>query len=137
MHRTPAARRYRRRSTIIAAVYIALVAANTVATHGYAAPVELLAALAVVSALPIIALLVALGIYLREESDEYVRDSIVMSMVFGLGALLSLSSLLGMLQFAGVVGPLPVFLAFPIWWAASGIARCVIGWRDGRSSARA
>lgn len=136
MHRTPAARRYLRRFSIVTAIYIALVAANMAATHVFAPPLEVEAALAVIAALPIIAMLMVLGLYLREETDEFVRDRLILSMFIGLGVLLSLSSLLGMLQFSGVVGSLPVFLAFPIWCGAWGIAQTVLAWRDRRTQAQ-
>lgn len=135
MNRTPAAQRYLRRFTIVTAAYILLIAANVGVSRAFDPSQTVLGLMAIVAALPIVGMLIVLGIYLREESDEFVRDRIVLSMLIGLGVLLSLSSILGMLQFEGLVGELPVFLAFPIWCGAWGIAQSLLALRDKRADA--
>ncbi|MHA3841276.1 hypothetical protein ACX0GZ_08655 [Sphingomonas aestuarii] len=135
MNRTPAAQRYLRRFTVVTAAYILLIAANVGVSRAFDPSQTVLGLMAIVAALPIVGMLIVLGIYLREESDEFVRDRIVLSMLIGLGVLLSLSSILGMLQFEGLVGELPVFLAFPIWCGAWGIAQSLLALRDKRADA--
>lgn len=135
MNRTPAAQRYLRRFTLVTAAYVLLIAANVGVSWAFDPSQTILALMAIVAALPIVGMLIVLGIYLREESDEFVRDRIVLSMLIGLGVLLSLSSILGMLQFEGLVGELPVFLAFPIWCGAWGIAQSLLALRDKRADA--
>lgn len=135
MDRTPAAQRYLRRFTLVTAVYVLLIAANVGVSWAFDPSQTILGLMAIVAALPIVGMLIVLGIYLREESDEFVRDRIVLSMLIGLGVLLSLSSILGMLQFEGLVGELPVFLAFPIWCGAWGIAQSLLALRDKRADA--
>jgi len=134
MHRTPAAQRYTRRTWAVAAAYLGLIAANTAMTHAFSPPRVLVAAMAVASALPIIAMIALLGLYLREETDEYVRNRSVLSMLLALGAVLSLSSVLGMLQFGGLIGHVPIFLAFVAWACAWGIARSWLERRDRRAA---
>lgn len=135
MDRTPAAQRYLRRFTLVTAAYVLLIAANVGVSWTFDPSQTILGLMAIVAALPIVGMLIVLGIYLREESDEFVRDRIVLSMLIGLGVLLSLSSILGMLQFEGLVGELPVFLAFPIWCGAWGIAQSLLALRDKRADA--
>jgi len=131
--RTEAAKRYQRRFAVVTALYIALVATNTALTH-LGDPAPFVAGLmAVLTALPIAAMLALLGIYLREETDEFVRDRTIMSMLIATGVLLSVASIIGMLQFEDLVGTVKVFLAFPLWCAVWGIAQLSLNWRDRRA----
>jgi predicted DNA repair protein MutK len=130
--RTAAAKRYQRRMIIVSMAYVALIGANTALTHLFAPPAAILAAMAVVSALPIAFMLATLGLYLEEESDEFVRDRIIRSMLIAIGILLSATSVIGMLQFEQLVGEVPVFLAFPLWCGIWGIAQSFLSWRDKR-----
>lgn len=135
MNRTLAAQRYLRRFTVVTAAYVLLIAANVGVSRAFDPSQTVLGLMAILTALPIVGMLAVLGIYLREENDEFVRDRIILSMLVGLGVLLSLSSILGMLQFERLVGELPVFLAFPIWCGAWGIAQSLLAWRDKRADA--
>lgn len=132
MSYTPAAHRYRRRFSAVTGAYVALIAANTGVSIAFDPPQAVLGAMAFVTALPIIGMLVVIGLYLREETDEFIRDRIVTSMLIGLGILFSVTSILGLLQFERIVGSLPVFLAFPLWCAAWGLTQGVLAVRDRR-----
>lgn len=136
VHRTPAARRYGRRMAVITTVYVALIVANAAASRIFDPPRAALAIMAVVTALPIVAMIGAIGLYLRDETDEFVRQRIVTAMLIGLGILFSVTSVLGFLQFEHIVGELPVFLAFPLWCAAWGMTHAVLSQRDRRLDAR-
>lgn len=131
--RTSAAKRYTRNIALVSTVYVALVAANTAVTHLLDPPAAVMGAMAVLTALPIVGMLALLGIYLREETDEFVRDRIIYSMLIAIGILLSASSIIGMLQFEKLVGDVPVFLAFPLWCGIWGIAQSWLSWRDKRA----
>lgn len=131
--RTAAANRYNRRFTVVTAAYVLLVGANVWVSKAMSPAPAVLGVMAVVTALPIVGMLGVLGLYLREETDEFLRDRIVVSMLVGIGFLLSLTSILGMLQFEGLVGQVPVFLAFPIWCGVWGITQAILCWRDRRA----
>ena len=133
MHRTLAARRYVRRFSTVSGLYVALIAANTGISHALDPSRAVLGLMAVLTALPIVAMLVVIGLYLREETDEFVRDRIVTSMLIGLGILFAATSVLGLLQFEGIVGSLPVFLAFPLWCATWGLTQSALAMRDRRA----
>jgi len=134
---TTAAKRYTHRFTIVMTIYCLMIGANVAISRILEPGAVVLATMAVLTALPIIAMLGVLGIYLKEETDEFVRDRIVVSMLIGLGFLLSLTSILGFLQFEDLVGDLPVFLAFPIWCGAWGVTQGILAWRDKRSDGAA
>ncbi len=135
MQGTPAAQRYTRRSRVAAIAYIALVAASAAMPHVVSPPRALMAALAVASALPILALLMLLAAYLREETDEYVRNRTILAMLLATGVVLVLSSVVGILQIGGLAGPVPVFLAFVVWSGAWGIAKAWLEWRGRHQTA--
>lgn len=136
MHITPAARNYRRRSWRTAITYVAVIAANTSINHFFPDQSLLITVMAVISALPIIALIAVLAVYLREETDEYVRNRSVLSILLALGVVLSLSSMLGMLQLGGLVGHVPIFLVFVAWACTWGITKFWLEWRDRRGMAK-
>lgn len=136
MHRTPAAQRYTQRTWGISVVYIALVTVNTVMTHAFSPPRALAVAVAVASALPVVALIVTLARYLREETDEYIRNRSIHALLLALGVMLSLSSVLGMLQIGQVIGRVPIFLTFVVWACAWGIATLWLERRDRRDAAQ-
>lgn len=131
--RTAAANRYTRHFSIVTAVYCFMVGANVWVSRVLDPSAPILAAMAILTALPIIGMLVVLGVYLRDETDEFIRNRLVTAMLVGLGFLLSLTSVLGFLQFEDLVGELPVFLAFPIWCAAWGMTLGYLTWRDKRA----
>jgi len=134
---TQAGQRYVRRFVPITMIYGFMIAVNVVATAKLAPGPILAAALAILTALPVLGMIVVLGIYLRDETDEFQRDRHIVAMMVATGVLLALTSVLGMLQYAKLVGDLQVFLAFPIWCAVWGITQWAMCWRDKRADAGA
>jgi hypothetical protein len=126
----PAGRRYIKRfvPTMIAYV-VALFGAQYLihSLHPTGAP---LVALAVLPALPIIGVIAVIGLYVVEESDEYLRQRAISGMLVGLALMLGLASAWGFLEEAGVVPHLPAYWAFVIWCAAWGLAQCLMALRD-------
>lgn len=93
------------------------------------------AALVVVSvlpALPIIAILGVMGLYLLEETDEFLRQRIATSMLVGTGVLLAAVTIYAFLTNGGAIkaDAEVLMMAFPLWCAAWGAAQCVMRWRD-------
>jgi RsiW-degrading membrane proteinase PrsW (M82 family) len=72
--------------------------------------------LAALPTVPIIAVLVAVGIYLRDEKDEYQRDLMVKSMLWGTAGVLSLSTFLAFLHSFGWTGSVSPFTEFVAFW---------------------
>ncbi len=129
--RTTAAKRYQRRFSAVTSTYVALIVANVVISRALEPSQPVLALMAVVTALPIVGMIAAMGFYLRDETDEFIRNRLVTAMLIALGILFSATSILGFLQFERIVADLPVFLAFPIWCGLFGIIVAVLNWRDG------
>ena len=73
-------------------------------------------ALAALPTVPIIGVLAAVGIYLRDEKDEYQRDLMVKSMLWGTAGVLSLSTFLAFLHSFGWTGSVSPFTEFVAFW---------------------
>ena len=88
---------------------------------------SILYVLAVLPALPIIASLVVVGLYLSEETDEFQRRLIEWSLLWAMGGTLATTSVCGFLEmFAHVhltsqYGS-PLIWVFPLFWVSTGIA---------------
>lgn len=126
----PAQRRYIRRFMPLMAGYILiLLAANRVADTRHVDGAAL-ALLSLLPTLPLLGVILVMGLYLREEADEYLRNRLVVAMLGGTGLLLAAATIWGFLENSGLVGHPPTFLAFPFWCGAMGIAHCVMALRD-------
>lgn len=130
MTSSPAARRYLKRFVptmlaYLAALFGANYAIETLHPTGMA-----LFALAILPALPIVGVIAVIGLYVIEETDEYVRQTIVSSMLAGLAIMLSVATVWGFLEEAGVVPHLAGYWAFVIWCGAWGLAQCGYRLRD-------
>ena len=131
MHsKTPAARRYLKRFVPTMMAYVVLVIATSLIVAKLHPAGAALVALSVLPALPILGILVVIGLYVREESDEYVRQRLVVAMLFGIGVVLAAATVLGFLQIYHAIGQIDVFWAFPVWCASWGLAQCAMAWRD-------
>ena len=98
------------------------------ALHRFHPTGAMLYALAVLPAIPIIGIIVVVGLYLAEEKDEFPRNLLVQALLWGLGAILSLTSVWGFLQLYAHVHPFQPFMAFPLFWMFQGIATAVLRW---------
>ncbi|EIZ79928.1 hypothetical protein WSK_1466 [Novosphingobium sp. Rr 2-17] len=121
-----AVRRYNRRSMIWSFAYALLLFAaiggrKALVSHGMAdSPV--LWVLAVLPALPLLYLLWAMGRYLAEEQDEYLRMRAVNSALFATGLLLAIATIWGFLGTFRLVPQAPGWAAVPIWAIGMGLA---------------
>lgn len=127
---TVAAKNYRRRFMRVKLVYVALIVLNVAISRAFAPPQLVLGGMAVLTSLPIIGMIAVMGLYIREETDEFVRYRLVTAMLAAIGILLSVTSVLGFLQFEHIVGAVPVFFAFPAWCMFFGIVQAVLCARD-------
>lgn len=127
---TPAARRYLRRFVPTMIGYVVAVMGASVAVALLQPKGAALIAIALVPALAIVVLLVVIGCYVHEETDEYLRQRIVTAMLFGIAVVLAISAVLGFLQIYRAIGQIDVFWAFPLWCGSWGLAQCVLAWRD-------
>lgn len=122
----PAMQRYRRRLSITMIIYtVTLLGSVMLLKHGGLTG-PLLWLVAVAPAIPILGVLGIIGLYLKEEPDEFERAVSVEAMLWGLAAVLAVSTIWGFLSNAEVVPAPPAFLVFPLFCAAWGASQPLI-----------
>jgi hypothetical protein len=82
-------------------------------------------AIAILPALPIIAVFWIMWRYLGEESDEYLRYMFTRQALVATGFVLSIATAWGFLENFGVVPHVYAFYAAIIWFAGLGVGSCV------------
>ena len=122
---TPAGKRYQRRVMVTMLVYLAVLFAAAFLVkhthpHGW-----LLYTIAVVPALPLLAMMGAMGVYLQEEKDEYVRLVTMRSLLAGTAALLAVLVVSDFLRGIGGTRALPVFTTWLTFFVVFGVAQAV------------
>jgi len=108
-------RRYRRRQMTAMGLYVlALIGAMEVYRSLH--PTGPLAyGTAILPALPILGVIVAIGLYLREETDEFERGITAEAALWASGGLLVLATVWGFLEMFGLAPHVESWAAFPIW----------------------
>jgi hypothetical protein len=79
--------------------------------------------LGVAPAIPVIGVIAAMGLYIMEETDEFLRLVLVQSMLWGIGVTLALCTAWGFLENVGVVPHFPLYLVFAVFCGAFGLAQ--------------
>jgi hypothetical protein len=117
----PAIKRYNMRVILLSLLYaifllIAVYAFKHQLLHG---PVAYFAA--ILPALPIIGIFGAMGRYLLEEQDEYVRMLMVRQSLWASGFALSLATIWGFLESFGLVGHIDAYYVAIVWFMGLGV----------------
>ncbi|MCE3290802.1 MAG: hypothetical protein K0R83_2814 [Caulobacter sp.] len=123
---SPAARRYMRRLIPLFLLYVVVLFASLWAIRAMAPTGPLLWALAVAPALPLVGCIVVMGLYLIEEKDEFQRTVLAEAMLWGIGAVLTVTTVWGFLENARVLPHFQTYLAFPLFCGAQGLAQAFI-----------
>jgi hypothetical protein len=126
--RSPAVKRYMQRFLPAMGLYVLVLFASLFAIKILDPTGPLLWILAVAPAIPILAVIAIMGLYITEESDELPRAVMVQSMLWGIGLTLSAATVWGFLENADLVPHLSYFLIFPLFCAAMGLAQPFV-WR--------
>ena len=126
---SPAAKRYLARFAPAMTAYVVVLFATTWLIKHQAPHGLLLWVLAIAPALPIIAVIAIMGLYLVEEQDEFVRSTLVQAMLWGIGVTLAGCTAWGFLENVELVPHLPLHLVFPMFCAAMGLAQPLVRWR--------
>jgi len=85
--------------------------------------------LACLPALPLVGITVYLAFYLFEETDEFLKVRMVEALLWGLGAILVISTVWGFLELLAGAPRLPLHWLFPIFCVAMGVADLLARWR--------
>ncbi len=118
-----AGKRYRRRVLVAMSLYVVILFScielvKVFVLHGW-----MLYAVAILPALPVIAVLVSLGRYLQEETDEYLRMLTVRSLLLASGLLLVTIVVNDFLRTIAHRGALDPFVCFIVFFASFGLAQ--------------
>lgn len=126
--KSPALRRLMSRFWPLMAAYVVLLV--TVGSV-IEAPTASLGAylLAGLPALPLVGIIIFLALYLFEETDEFLKVRMVEALLWGLGAILVVSTVWGFLEFLAGAPRLPLHWLFPIFCVAMGLADLLARWR--------
>ena len=132
---TPAVRRYTRRVLALSVIY-ALVLMGAVWLFKHRPPAGALGwVVAVAPALPIVGIFAAIGRYLVEETDEYLRMQVARQSLVATGVAVSLATIWGFLEDFGFVPHIPAFYVAVVWFAGLGLGGCLNGWLERRGAA--
>ena len=126
----PAQRRYMGRFIPAMTAYVVVLFACTWVAKQYDPHGAALFILSLLPALPLLAVLVVMGVYLAEEADEFIRARLVTAMLGGIGITLAFTTVWGFLENGGVVPHFATFLAFPLWCGSFGLTQCLLNLRD-------
>lgn len=122
----PVMKRYRRRLAVAMVAYSLVLIGSLSLLRDTKLVGPLLWIVAAAPAIPILGVLVAMGLYLKEEPDEFERAVHVEAMLWGLGAVLAVTTVWGFLSNAGVVPNPPLYLVFPLFCLAWGFSQPLI-----------
>src|SRR6266550_5168983 len=121
MVRTPAWKRYNWRVVWLSLLYAIFLMAAVYGFKHHMLNGGLAYAVAVLPALPIIGIFAAIGRYLVEEQDEYVRMLMVRQTLWASGFALSLATIWGFLESFDIAGHVDAYYIAVAWFAGLGI----------------
>jgi hypothetical protein len=121
MVRTPAWKRYNWRVVWLSLLYAAFLIAAVYGFKHQLLSGGLAYVVAVLPALPIIGIFAAIGRYLVEEQDEYVRMLMVRQTLWASGFALSLATVWGFLESFGLAGHVDGYYVAIAWFAGLGL----------------
>jgi uncharacterized membrane protein len=123
--RTPAWKRYNVRVIWLSLLYVAFLLPAVYGFKHQLVPHSAAYLVAILPALPIIGIFGALGRYLVEEQDEYVRMLMVRQILWASGLTLSLATIWGFLDNFRLVGHADGYWLIAIWFAGLGLGGLV------------
>jgi len=121
----PAARRYMARMIPLMVLYVAAIFGATWLFENNPPEGVLRYVVAVLPALPIVGVVWAVGMYLHEEEDEYVRMRMATTSLWATGLTLAAASVWGFLEQFETVPHIPLYYAFVFYWGAVGVTQIV------------
>ena len=125
MLRTAAWKRYNRRVILLSILYAAFLIAAVYGFKHKLVPSPLAYPVAILPALPIIGIFVAMGRYLVEEQDEYVRMLMVRQTLWASGFALSVATVWGFLENFDLVEHVDAYSVAIGWFIGLGIGGIV------------
>ena len=116
--KSAAQRKYLQRGLAVMLAYFALLVSAVTITHRLHPQGWLLYGTALLPSLPIFALLFVVARYLREERDEFQRDTVIRCLLWGVAAMVATELFTSFLRNFGWQGTVPPFTGFYIFCAS-------------------
>lgn len=124
---SPAVRQYNRRIAILSVAYIACLFAAVYLFKRHLLGGMLAWPVALAPALAVIGFFGAIGRYLIEERDEYLRDQMVRQALIATGIAMAVATAWGFLENFGLVPHVYAYAVAIVWFAGLGVGACVNG----------
>lgn len=121
-----ARRRYNRRIFWLTGLYAVMVIGWALVLKATHPPMPVRYVMAVVTAAPAVGTIIALAVYVAEEPDEFRRRLLVEGMLWGLGAVMVLTTVWGFVEMFADAPRLLLVLIFPIFMVAQAIAHALL-----------
>lgn len=115
--------RYNRRVLIAATSYIVVLFTGMGIVRYLDPPTVVRVILAIAAALPVLFIIRAMALLLREETDEYLRMRLVEQSLIATGILLTVATLYGFLNAFDLAPRVDAWAAVPLWALGLGIGR--------------
>jgi hypothetical protein len=125
MLRTPAWKRYNVRLICLSLLYCAFLLPAVYGFKHQLVPNSVAYLVAILPAVPIIGIFAAMGRYLVEEQDEYVRVLMVRKILWASGLTLSVATIWGFLDNFRLVGHADGYWLLVVWFAGLGLGGIV------------
>lgn len=125
MGRGHAIRRYNRAVVVLSLAYVAFLFGAEIAIDRYGLAGPLAYPVAILPAVPIIGIFLAIGRYLVEEGDEYLRLLMVRQALVASGFALSIATAWGFLESFDLAGHFDAYWIAVIWFFGLGVGSCV------------
>jgi drug/metabolite transporter (DMT)-like permease len=123
--RNPAQRRYNRRVLGLSLAYAGTLIGVSFVFRGSQPTGPIAFALALLPALPLVGVFVAMGRYLVEEQDEFLRSIAARQSLIASGFMLIVTTCWGFLQSFGQLPHADFYWAAILWFAGLGVGSCV------------
>ena len=121
---SPANRRYNVRVIVLSLIYSALLIGAVYGFKHHLVSGAFAWIAAILPALPIIGIFAAIGLYLVEEQDEYVRMLMVRQTLWASGFSLSIATVWGFLESFDMVNHIEVYWVSVLWFGGLGLGAC-------------
>lgn len=125
MARTIAQKRYQRRVLGLSLLYAGLLAGAVHLFRHHQVAGALAWIVAILPALPIVAIFAAIGVYIVEEQDEYQRMLLIRQTLYASGFTLSIATVWGFLESFGMVGHVAAYHAAILWFLGLGVGTVI------------
>ncbi|MEO6199329.1 MAG: hypothetical protein ABIO68_05275 [Sphingomicrobium sp.] len=125
MIKTSAWRRYNQRVLWLSALYALFILAAVYGFKNAMVGDGIAYVVAILPALPIIGIFAAIGRYLVEEQDEYVRMLMVRQTLWASGFALSAATIWGFLESFGLAGHVDAYYIAVLWFGGLGLGACI------------